>query len=98
MAQPWNPKARRQLTNLLLRLSDGKSAQGILESSCGAETNDLHEARDTFGLLAVADSGDTKDQAKANKLGQKSIMLTPGRMFNWQSLAIVHSRSVTTGA
>ncbi|KAK7692825.1 hypothetical protein QCA50_004460 [Cerrena zonata] len=92
VAQPWNPKARRQLASLLLRQSDGKSAQGILESSYSTGGNDLHEARDIFGLLAIADSGDAKDHAEANRLGQKSVILTPGRMFNWQSLAVVCSR------
>lgn len=99
MAQPWNPKARRQLANLLLRLSDGKSAQAILEDSHLSGTGDhLHEDRDTLGLLAIAGSSDAKNRVMANRLGQKSIMLTPGRIFNWQSLAVVRSRLATTEA
>ncbi|CAL1707991.1 unnamed protein product [Somion occarium] len=95
-AQPWNPKARQRLGSLLLRSADAKSAQAILGSLSTVEEHDLYQARDSLALQAIADSEDPESCDRAERLAKKAVMLTPGRDFNWQSLAVVRSRVVPT--
>ncbi|KAI0082004.1 TPR-like protein [Panus rudis PR-1116 ss-1] len=92
-AQPWKPGIRRRLASLLLRSGDAKSALAILESASTAEEHDLYQARESLGLQAIAYAQTADGGREAHRLAQKSVMLQPAALFNWQALA--YTRNVS---
>lgn len=75
---------RREVASLLLRQGERDAASAILASV--APNQNVAEEKTTLALSALAQP--TQSQRSA----QKAIMLEPGQLRNWQTLAYVRAQ------
>nr|GAT57676.1 antiviral protein [Mycena chlorophos] len=87
--EPGRVDAREDLARLNLQRSDAPAASAIL---LGSPAGSLDSARSSLALRAVAQSISRGEEgAKARKLAQKAVFLTPWRTDNWRALAFCES-------
>ncbi|KAG1761965.1 superkiller protein 3 [Suillus occidentalis] len=82
--EPSNLQMRREVASLLLRQGERDAASAILASV--APNQNVAEEKTTLSLSALARP--TQSQRSA----QKAIMLEPGQLRNWQTLAYVRAQ------
>ena len=87
-AEPSNVQLRRDLASLILQQGDLRTAQAILEIHLSEEN--ITEMKETLPLVAIAGKG-----REAFRCAQKAIMLDPGKLRNWQTLAYVRARETS---
>jgi superkiller protein 3 len=87
-AEPSNVQLRRNLASLILQQGDVRTAQAILEIHLSEEN--VAEVKETLPLLAIAGKG-----REAFRCAQKAIILDPGKVQNWQTLAYVRAREMS---
>ncbi|KAF9245024.1 superkiller protein 3 [Melanogaster broomeanus] len=75
-------------SNLQLRPSDLPTTQAMLEIHSLEEN--ITEAKETLDLAAIAGKG-----KEALRCAQKSVMLDPGRLQSWRTLAYVRAREAS---
>ncbi|OAX37205.1 superkiller protein 3 [Rhizopogon vinicolor AM-OR11-026] len=83
--EPSNVQLRREVASLLLRRGDRDAAWAILGSV--APNQNIAEEKSSLALSALAQPGHSQRSA------QKAIMLDPGQLRNWQTLAYVRAQS-----
>jgi len=86
--EPSNLQLRRELASLTLQQGDLPTTQAMLEIHSLEEN--IAEAKETLALAAIAGKG-----KEALRCAQKSIMLDPGRLQSWQTLAYVRAREAS---
>ncbi|KAG6378100.1 hypothetical protein JVT61DRAFT_13785 [Boletus reticuloceps] len=87
-AEPSNVQLRRELASLILQQGNLRTAQAILEVHLSEEN--ITEMKETLPLVAIAGKGQD-----AFRCAQKAIMLDPGKLQNWQTLAYVRARDMS---
>lgn len=87
-AEPSDVQLRRELASLTLQQGDLRTTQAILEIHSSEE--DITEMKETLPLLAIAEKG-----KEAFRCAQKAILLDPGKLQNWQTLAYVRAREMS---
>ncbi|KAF8135619.1 hypothetical protein EV363DRAFT_1321133 [Boletus edulis] len=87
-AEPSNVQLRRELASLILQQGNLRTAQAILEVHLSEEN--IMEMKETLPLVAIAGKGQD-----AFRCAQKAIMLDPGKLQNWQTLAYVRARDMS---
>lgn len=73
----------------MLQQGNRRTAQAILEIH-SSKDQDIMEMKETLPLLAIAGKG-----REAFKCAQKAILLDPGKLQNWQTLAYVRAREMS---
>ncbi|KAG1771164.1 superkiller protein 3 [Suillus placidus] len=84
--EPSNLQMRQEVASLLLRQGERDAASAILASV--APNQNIAEEKTTLALSALAQPICIQSQRRA----QKAIMLEPGRLQNWQTLAYVRAQ------
>ncbi|KAG8213777.1 superkiller protein 3 [Butyriboletus roseoflavus] len=87
-AEPSNVQLRRELASLILQQGNFRMTQAILEIHSSEEN--ITEMKETLPLLAIAGKG-----KEAFRCAQKAILLDPGKLQNWQTLAYVRAREMS---
>ncbi|KAG1745363.1 superkiller protein 3 [Suillus paluster] len=82
--EPSNLQLRREVASLLLRQGDRDAAWAILGSA--AANQNIAEEKITLALSALA------QPVQSQRSAQKAIMLDPGQLRNWQTLAYVRAQ------
>ncbi|KAG2153913.1 superkiller protein 3 [Suillus clintonianus] len=82
--EPSNVQIRREVASLLLRQGDRDAASAILASV--APNQNVEEEKTTLALSALA------QPIQSQRRAQKAIMLEPGQLRNWQTLAYVQAQ------
>ncbi|KAG2113725.1 superkiller protein 3 [Suillus discolor] len=82
--EPSNLQIRREVASLLLMQGERDAASAILASV--ALNQNIAEAKTTLALSALAQS------IQSQRSAQKAIMLEPGQLRNWQTLAYVRAQ------
>ncbi|KAF9222633.1 superkiller protein 3 [Gyrodon lividus] len=86
--EPSSLQLRRELASLTLQQDDIPTTQAILEIDALKES--VTEAKETLALAAIAGKG-----KEAFRCAQKAVMLDPGNLQNWRTLAYVRAREVS---
>ncbi|KIK27908.1 hypothetical protein PISMIDRAFT_27774 [Pisolithus microcarpus 441] len=84
--EPSNLRVRRDLASLTLMQGNRSATQAILAVESAVRS--LEEAKETLALACVADDG---TEGHALSYAQKAIMLDPGNVQNWKTLAYVRT-------
>ncbi|KAI6044690.1 superkiller protein 3 [Pisolithus marmoratus] len=86
--EPSSLRMRRDLALLTLKQGNKAATQAILAVASAVRI--LEEAKETLALACITD-----DRGKGRSLSyaQKAIMLDPGNVQNWKTLAYVHARN-----
>lgn len=79
---------RRELASLILQQGNSRTAQAILEEHLWEDS--ITEMKETLPLVAIARKG-----KGAFRCAQKAILLDPGKVRNWQTLAYVRAREMS---
>lgn len=87
-AEPSNVQLRRELASLILQQGHLRTTQAILEIHSSEEN--ITEMKETLPLLAIAGTG-----REAFRCAQKAILLNPGKVKNWQTLAYVRAMEMS---
>ncbi|KAF8557962.1 superkiller protein 3 [Imleria badia] len=87
-AEPSNVQLRRDLASLILQQGDLRTTQAILDVHLSEEN--ITEMKETLPLVAIGGKG-----KEAFRCAQKAIMLDPGKLQNWQTLAYVRAREMS---
>ncbi|KAG1896020.1 superkiller protein 3 [Suillus fuscotomentosus] len=82
--EPSNLQMRREVASLLLMQGEGDAASAILASV--ALNQNIAEAKTTLALSVLA------QPIQSQRSAQKAIMLEPGQLRNWQTLAYVRAQ------
>ncbi|KAG2745039.1 superkiller protein 3 [Suillus brevipes Sb2] len=82
--EPSNLQMRREVASLLLRQGERDAASAILASV--APNQNVAEEKTTLALSALA------QPIQSQRSAQKAIMLEPGQLRNWQTLAYVRAQ------
>jgi superkiller protein 3 len=83
--EPSNVHLRREVASLLFRRGDKDAAWAILGSV--APNQNIAEEKLSLALSAVA------QPVHSQRSAQKAIMLDPGQLRNWQTLAYVRAQA-----
>ncbi|KAI6121364.1 superkiller protein 3 [Pisolithus sp. B1] len=86
--EPSNLRIRRDLASLTLKQGNSATTQAILAVESAVRS--LEEAKETLALACIADDG---REGRALSYAQKAIMLDPGNVQNWKTLAYVRTRN-----
>ncbi|KIJ67566.1 hypothetical protein HYDPIDRAFT_174010 [Hydnomerulius pinastri MD-312] len=86
--EPSNLKLRRDLASLTLQQGDRATTQAILEIDSSEKS--IIDEQETLALAAIAGSGE-----EALRYAQKAIMLDPGKLQNWRTLAYARAREAS---
>ncbi|KAG9316442.1 superkiller protein 3 [Chiua virens] len=87
-AEPSNVQLRRELASLILQQGDFRTTQAVLEVRPSEEN--ITEMKEMLPLVAIAG----KDK-EAFRCAQKAILLAPGKLQHWQTLAYVRARDMS---
>lgn len=79
---------RRELASLILQQGNLGTTRAILEIHSSEEN--ITEMKETLPLLAIVGKGN-----EAFRCAQKAILLDPGKLRNWQTLAYVRAREMS---
>ncbi|KAG1844187.1 hypothetical protein DFJ58DRAFT_731304 [Suillus subalutaceus] len=82
--EPSNLQMRREVASLLLKQGEREAASAILASV--AQNQNISEEKTTLALSALA------QPIQSQRSAQKAIMLEPGQLRNWQTLAYVRAQ------
>jgi superkiller protein 3 len=82
--EPSNLQMRREVASLLLQQGERDAASAILASV--APNQNITEEKTTLALSALA------QPIQSQRSAQKAIMLEPGQLRNWQTLAYVRAQ------
>lgn len=85
--EPSNIHLRREVASLLLKRGDRDAAWAVLGSV--APNQNIAEEKLTLALSALAQPDHSQRSA------QKAIMLDPGQLRNWQTLAYVRTQAAS---
>ncbi|KAH0827587.1 superkiller protein 3 [Lanmaoa asiatica] len=86
--EPSNVQLRRELASLILQQGNLRTTRAILEIHPSEEN--ITEMKETLLLLAITGKG-----KEAFRCAQKAILLDPGKLQNWQTLAYVRARELS---
>ena len=100
-AEPERPDVRRKLASLTLQKGEATAALATLDGSTSIQA-DFAELRMSLALHSIAlclEAGSSTDRmAKAHRLAQKNVMLSPWEQRGWETLAYVRSRCGSGGS
>jgi superkiller protein 3 len=82
--EPSNLQMRREVASLLLQQGEREAASAILASV--APNQNITEEKTTLAFSALA------QPIQSQRSAQKAIMLEPGQLRNWQTLAYVRAQ------